>query len=233
MLENADVAAWREHRDPSSPPESQWPLVQQALQRHGYRQEELEAGSAQLSPLVFNTLHAVLPESVRLCDLPEHARLNEMEFHFSLRTCDSQDLLGLLKKHGILSERREFAFLRQLNGLMTGKIDLIYQYDNRFYICDYKSNRLTAYDPEQCRQAMRDSEYDFQALIYTLALHRWCKFRLQSAYDYEKHIGGIRYLFCRGLKADIASDDGLVAMLFDRQLIEALETLLHPLEELA
>ncbi len=233
VLENVDVDAWREHTDPSNPPESQSPIVQQALQRHGYRQEELPAGSAQLSPLVFNTLHAVLPEAVRLCDLPEHARLNEMEFHFSLRACDSQDLLALLKAHGILSERREFAFLRQLSGLMTGKIDLIYQHGSRFYICDYKSNRLPAYDVEECRQAMRDSEYDFQALIYTLALHRWCKFRLQSAYDYEKHIGGIRYLFCRGLKADIASDEGVVALRFDRGLIEALETLLHPLEELA
>ena len=186
-----------------------------------------------MSPLVFNTLHALLPEGVRLCDLPEHARLNEMEFHFSLRACDSQALLALLKKHDILSERREFPFLRQLNGLMTGKVDLIYQHGNGFYICDYKSNRLPDYDVAHCRQAMRDSEYDFQALIYTLALHRWCKFRLQSAYDYEKHIGGIRYLFCRGLKADSVSEQGMVAMRFDRSLIEALESLLHPVEELA
>ncbi len=233
VLENADVDAWREHREPSFPPESQWPIVQQALLRHGYRQDELMSGGAQLSPLVFNTLHALLPEGVRLCDLPEHARLNEMEFHFSLRACDSQALLALLKKHDILSERREFPFLRQLNGLMTGKVDLIYQHGNGFYICDYKSNRLPDYDVAHCRQAMRDSEYDFQALIYTLALHRWCKFRLQSAYDYEKHIGGIRYLFCRGLKADSVSEQGMVAMRFDRSLIEALESLLHPVEELA
>lgn len=232
-LENADVLAWREHGDPSSPPPSQTLILQQALKRHGYQEDELIPGLAHLSPLVFNTLHAVLPEGVRLCDLPEHARLNEMEFHFSLRACDSQDLLALLKKHDILTERSEFAFLRQLDGLMTGKIDLIYQHGHRFYICDYKSNRLSDYDVDHCGQAMRDSEYDFQALIYTLALHRWCKFRLQSAYDYEKHIGGIRYLFCRGLKADIACDEGMVAMRFDQGLIEALETLLHPLEELA
>lgn len=233
VLENVEVEVWRDHGDAALPPESQWPIVEQALLRHGYQQEEVVPGSAHLAPLVFNTLHAMLPEGLRLCDLPDHARLNEMEFHFSLRACDSQALLALLKKHNILAARNEFPFLRRLNGLMTGKIDLIYSHANRFYICDYKSNRLPAYDAEQCRQAMRESEYDFQALIYTLALHRWCKFRLQAVYDYEKHIGGIRYLFCRGLKADIASDEGMVAMRFDRELIEALENLLHPNVELA
>ena len=116
---------------------------------------------------------------------------------------------------------------------MTGKVDLIYRHEGRFYICDYKSNRLPAYDAEQCRQAMRTSEYDFQALIYTLALHRWCKFRLQSRYDYEKHIGGIRYLFCRGLDAGADTGEGIVAMRFDRALIEKLEDLLHPVREVA
>ena len=151
-----------------------------------------------------------------------------MEFHFSLRECDSHALLGLLKQYGVLQQREDFPQQRRLVGLMTGKVDLVYRHDGRFYICDYKSNRLPAYDAEHCRQAMRDSEYDFQALIYTLALHRWCKFRLQSHYDYEKHIGGIRYLFCRGLNAAENNGDGIVAMRFDYELIEKMEGLLCP-----
>ncbi len=232
-LENTDVNAWREHADATSAPESELPILRQALLRQGYTQEELVPGVRQLGPLIFNTLKIELPEGVRLVELPGQARLNEMEFHFSLRECDSRDLLTLLKQHGILHQREDFPFVRNLLGLMTGKIDLIYQYDGRFYICDYKSNRLPAYDAEHCRQAMRDSEYDFQALIYTLALHRWCKFRLRSAYDYEKHIGGIRYLFCRGLNANANIGDGIVAMRFDQALIEQLENLLHPARELA
>ncbi|MEO6172822.1 MAG: PD-(D/E)XK nuclease family protein, partial [Arenimonas sp.] len=233
VLENTAVEVWRDQDDINTTPTLELPLLQQALLRQGYRQEELAAGIAQLSPLIFNTLKARLPETVRLCDLPEHARLNEMEFHFSLRACDSQSLLALLKQHGILQQREDFQTLRRLNGLMTGKVDLIYQHQNRFYICDYKSNRLPAYDAETCQQAMRDSEYDFQALIYTLALHRWCKFRLQAHYDYETHIGGIRYLFCRGLQAQSQHDTGIVAMRFDRDLIDQLEHLLRPSLEAA
>ena len=45
---------------------------------------------------------------------------------------------------------------------------------------------------------MRESEYDLQYLIYTLALHRWLRFR-RADYDYDTHFGGVRYLFCRGL----------------------------------
>ncbi len=232
-LENTKVSAWTDHDNAGYAPESELPLLHQALLRQGYLQEELDAGVEQLAPLVFNTLRTPLPEGLRLCDLPEHQRLNEMEFHFSLRECDSQALLALLKKHGILQQREDFPFLRRMNGLMTGKIDLIYRHDGRFYVCDYKSNRLPAYDAAQCLQAMRDSEYDFQALIYTLALHRWCKFRLRSNYDYEKQMGGVRYLFCRGLNAGSNNGEGIVALRFERSLIEQLETLLHPVQEQA
>ena len=231
VLENTDVSAWVEHDDVSSAPASEIPLLHQALLRQGYTQEELIAGTQQLTPLIFNTLRVQLPEGPRLCDLPGHARLNEMEFHFSLHECDSQSLLSLLKVNGVLQSRDDFSSLRKLNGLMTGKIDLIYQYEGRFYVCDYKSNRLPAYDIERCQQAMRDSEYDFQALIYTLALHRWCKFRMQAHYDYEKKMGGVRYLFCRGLNADISNGEGIVAMRFELAFIEKLEQLLHPVQE--
>jgi exodeoxyribonuclease V beta subunit len=231
VLENTQVSAWENHRNAGSSPLSELPLLHQALLRQGYTQDELNAGEQQLAPLIFNTLRTRLPEGPRLCDLPEHARLNEMEFHFSLRECDGHVLLALLKRHGLLQQRETFPFLRRLNGLMTGKIDLIYQYDGRFYVCDYKSNRLPSYDTQRCLQAMRDSEYDFQALIYTLALHRWCKFRMSSSYDYEKNIAGVRYLFCRGLNAESNNGEGIVAMRFERTLIDKLEALLHPVSE--
>ena len=66
------------------------------------------------------------------------------------------------------------------------------------YLLDYKSNRLADYSAESIARAVRDSEYDLQYVIYTLALHRWLRFR-RADYDYDAHFGGVRYLFCRGL----------------------------------
>jgi exodeoxyribonuclease V beta subunit len=71
---------------------------------------------------------------------------------------------------------------------------------------------------------MAESEYTLQALIYTLALHRWLRFRLGAAYDYERDFGGVRYLFCRGL--DVADAmAGVYAHQPSRALVEALDAL--------
>ena len=87
------------------------------------------------------------------------------------------------------------------------------------------SNRLPGYDHATLAAAMEDSEYTLQALLYTLALHRWLRFRLDDAYDYEQHVGGIRYLFCRGLDAGNAALPGVHAWQPPRALIEGLDAL--------
>lgn len=47
-------------------------------------------------------------------------------------------------------------------------------------------------------QAMRSHRYDLQYQLYTLALHRYLRHRLAD-YDYDRHFGGVIYLFLRGL----------------------------------
>lgn len=71
---------------------------------------------------------------------------------------------------------------------------------------------------------MADSEYTLQSLIYTLALHRWLRFRLGESYDYARDFGGVRYLFCRGLDpADPAA--GVCAFVPPAALVEAVDGL--------
>jgi len=114
---------------------------------------------------------------------------------------------------------------RTLEGLMTGKIDLVYAHDGRYYLLDYKSNRLPAYDAASIARAMDDSEYTLQALIYTLALHRWLRFRLGDGYDYGRDFGGVRYVFCRGLDAAGSPQTGVHAQQPERALVDALDAL--------
>ena len=109
---------------------------------------------------------------------------------------------------------------------MTGKIDLTYAADGRWYVLDYKSNRLPAYDRAALDAAMAHSEYDLQALLYTLALHRWLRFRLGDAYDYARDFGGVRYLFCRGLDAASRTRRACARSPI-RELVDALDALLR------
>ena len=146
-------------------------------------------------------------------------------FHFALEATPVPRLLALMHEHGLLRERHAFGNRQRLEGLMTGKIDLVYVHDGRYFVLDYKSNRLPAYDRDALAAAMDDSEYTLQALLYALALHRWLRFRLGDAYDYDTHFGGIRYLFCRGLDASREDSPGVHAWTPPRALIDGLDAL--------
>ncbi|MGH3615006.1 MAG: hypothetical protein ACRDRK_20915, partial [Pseudonocardia sp.] len=47
-------------------------------------------------------------------------------------------------------------------------------------------------------QAMIAAQYPLQALIYAVALHRFLRWR-QPGYDPERQLGGVLYLFLRGM----------------------------------
>jgi exodeoxyribonuclease V beta subunit len=160
---------------------------------------------------------------VRLCDIPPHDRIAELEFHFTLADTDTRALLALLHAHGIARDRRDFGAWPRLSGLMNGKIDLTCRIGGRAFVLDYKSNRLPAFDHASLAQAMAASEYELQALLYVVALHRWLRLRRGAAYDYERDIGGALYLFCRGLQP--GSTQGIATLVFPRALVEGVDAL--------
>lgn len=224
-LEHADFAAWRDWRPGDAAPPGQDLVIADALREGGYADAEIVDGLDVLVPLVGHTLGTVLPEGVRLADVPADQRRAEIEFHFAMQPTGVPALLALLHRHGLLRHRTGFGARQRLEGLMTGLIDLTYLHDGRWYVLDYKSNQLPAYDAVAMQQAMAHSEYDLQALIYTLALHRWLRFRLGDAYDYARDFGGIRYLFCRGLDLTREASPGVHAQRFAPDLVHALDAL--------
>ncbi len=199
-LEETAFAAWTGWQPGHEVPESEAGVLVAALRKEGYAQDDLPDGLALLTSLVGRTLTVALPEGGALHLLGNDERRAEIEFHFALQPTAVPALLALLHAHGVVRARHGFGLRARLEGLMTGKIDLTYVRDGRWYVLDYKSNRLPRYDMPAMAAAMAHSEYDLQALLYTLALHRWLRFRLGDAYDYARDFGGIRYLFCRGLE---------------------------------
>lgn len=224
-LENTDFAQWGGWQAGQPAPGEEADILRASLRAEGYAEDDLDDGVALLTALVGQTLTVPLPEGGALHDLPAEARRAEIEFHFAMQPTAVPALLTLLHAHGLVRDRHGFGTRRRLEGLMTGKIDLTYVHADRWYVLDYKSNRLPGYDAARLASAMQHSEYDLQALIYTVALHRWLRFRLGAQYDYTRDMGGIRYLFCRGLDARREDSPGLYAHRFDPALVDALDAL--------
>lgn len=224
-FEHADFAAWRDWHAGDAAPAGETGIIASALRDEGYGAEVLDDGIALTTRLVGNTLTVDLPEGVRLCDVPADQRRPEIEFQFALQPVRVDAMLELLHAHGVVRDRHGFGLRQRLEGLMTGLIDLTYCVDGKWYVLDYKSNRLPAYDGTALQRAMAHSEYDLQALIYTLALHRWLRFRLGAVYDYDRDFGGIRYLFCRGIDAARGDSPGILAQRFAPELVHALDAL--------
>jgi len=224
-LENVDFARWRGWRGDAAPADQEQAL-RDALSANGYAGDDVLAGGSRLlAELVRNTLNLRLPEGVRLADLPAGARRSELEFHFSMQPVTVSRIVELLHRNDMLVGRVGFGTRERLEGLMTGRIDLVYQHEERTYLLDYKSNRLADYSAAGLARAIGDSEYDLQYLIYTLALHRWLRFR-RADYDYERHFGGVRYLFCRGLDASRSDSPGVFVARPSLAFIDELDALL-------
>ena len=157
-----------------------------------------------------------------LSDIDRADRLDELEFHFPLQT--GADLVARLNDLGYLRSRH---VPTGLSGMMTGLIDLLYRYNDQYFIIDYKSNFLgflpDDYQPELLAEAMLYHHYALQFLIYTIATHRMLKNSLPD-YDYEHHFGGIHYLFLRGM--DGSSRNGIYSHRPDISLVTELDRLL-------
>ena len=115
--------------------------------------------------------------------------------------------------------------ISDIRGQIASTNQPYYNGAGRFYVLDYKSNQLPAYDTAALPRAIREGEYDLQYVIYTLALHRWLRFRLGAAYAPHTHLGGVRYLFCRGLDRDDPAHPGIHALTLPPTLVESLDAL--------
>jgi exodeoxyribonuclease V beta subunit len=73
---------------------------------------------------------------------------------------------------------------------------------------------------------MERAHYGLQALLYTVALHRYLRWRLRG-YDPERNLAGVLYLFLRGmLGPDTPPGCGVFAWRPSGALVEALSDVL-------
>ncbi|OZI37010.1 exodeoxyribonuclease V subunit beta [Bordetella genomosp. 10] len=165
------------------------------------------------------------PGPVALADLDPRACVSEMEFWFAAHDVPATRIDRLVCAHVHPRHRRAALAPARLNGMLKGFIDLVFEYEGRYYVADYKSNRLgpddAAYDAGAMLGAILGHRYELQYVLYLLALHRLLRARLPD-YDYDRHIGGAVYLFLRGSHAP---GGGVYVDRPPRALIEALDAL--------
>ena len=164
--------------------------------------------------------------------LDNQYRLNEMEFDLSMEKLDFDKLNTLLANY--FNRQVAPVVHESIQGILTGIIDLVFEYQGKYYIADYKSNHLGSelsyYTYEKLKDAVLGHRYDIQYLIYTLALHRYLKQRLAD-YDYMKHFGGVYYLFIRGMRSEHGHEFGVYKDLPPFSLIDALDKQVFLYEE--
>lgn len=203
--------------------------VARLLPQFGLDEQWTEVVSVWLQAILQTPLDA--ESEMRLCDLPAKQRINEMAFYFPVACLNVAGLKSLLQRtpqNSVWQKLANDLHFQELTGFMKGFIDLVFEYQGRFYIADYKSNYLgyTAeqYQGEALQNAMLSHSYPLQYLIYSLALHRHLQQRLPN-YDPDQHFGGVYYLFLRGMQPEW-SQTGVYFDRLDRDLLIGLDNLM-------
>ncbi len=211
------------------------------LARHPTAGVDPEALAAALVPVAHTPL-GPLVEGLRLVDIGPRDRLAELDFELPLAGGDAPGppvtlgaLVAPLRRHLSASdpllgypEALHRLADQPLRGYLTGSIDAVLRLpDGRFVVVDYKTNwlgptepagpaPLTAahYAPPRLAEAMIATHYPLQALLYTVALHRFLRWR-RPGYDPQRHLGGVLYLFVRGMCGlDTPTVDGVACGVF-------------------
>ena len=163
----------------------------------------------------------LLPFDFSLSQLDSKHVIKELGFEVNVKPRSGYQMNSLLANYRKTGVSASF---NAVDGVFKGFVDLIFIYNNQYFIADYKSNFLgfnvSDYNKKALDQAIQSHYYDAQYLFYLAALQRILKLK-HPDFDYEKHIGGVFYLFLRGM--NLESGDGIYFTKPDADIVEAFE----------
>jgi exodeoxyribonuclease V beta subunit len=148
----------------------------------------------QVCRVVANTLVtpvSAMEESFILGRLNKKDRIHEVEFYYPFAFPMGEPLkipdCDIVRKHR--------CFIR-------GFVDLVFRHNGKFFIADWKSNRLDGgYGRISLDDGMNAAGYHMQYKLYTVAVLRWLKQAFGDRFDADSQFGGVFYFFLRGMEA--------------------------------
>ncbi|MBW4047413.1 MAG: exodeoxyribonuclease V subunit beta [Proteobacteria bacterium] len=160
--------------------------------------------------------------------------LPEMEFWFPVAGARAAAIDAICGERVLPGRQRAPLTERALQGLVMGFADLVFEWEGRWWVLDYKSNALGAGDADYTAEAIANAvaahRYDVQAMLYLLALHRLLRARLGASYDPVRQLGGAMDLFIRGIRGPAS---GCFVMPANIELLERLETAFSQSDEVS
>lgn len=167
--------------------------------------KDYQENHQQLIEWLIQIYHTPMKSSnISIYDVDERKCIKEMSFLLGIN-----DNFSIQKLNCILNNSGKNIFINDENSdfiykYLKGEIDLVYEYQGKFYIVDYKSNfvseYLSDYHHKNLSYIMNTQGYWLQACIYQLALHKLLKLRIKDYQGNEKkYLGAIEFVFLRGV----------------------------------
>jgi exodeoxyribonuclease V beta subunit len=179
---------WAEHPAVES-------LIYSTLNNWGFEPDEWREGAQQL---IWRALRTPIDlpgdgDPIPLCELERTAR--EVEFYLPI-------------PEGYTSPEGEgLRAARADAGFVEGSIDFAFEYDDRIYIADWKSNAVEeGYAPSTLHDIV-SRKYPMQAILYTMATMELMD--VDSRETFESRFGGCFYFFFRGMDPSSDGDAGI------------------------
>jgi ATP-dependent exoDNAse (exonuclease V) beta subunit len=133
-----------------------------------------------------------------------HTARAEMEFWLPIEHIHSVVLDQLCRYHLLPGLDRPALQSSDVHGMLTGCADLVFEHAGRYWVLEFKSDKLgpddQAYGTEAIAQYVARHRHDVQAALHLGALHRLLASRLGESYDPQQHLGGAVLLFVRGIE---------------------------------
>ncbi|BEE00849.1 exodeoxyribonuclease V subunit beta [Aeromonas dhakensis] len=193
------------------------------LAQDGFDESWAQVLQQQVEAVLETPLETGFGEPLRLRDLAPERKQVELEFFLPMGRVTAPALTALCQQHDPLSRGNKPLSFATVQGMLKGFIDLVFEWQGRWYLLDYKSNHLgmspADYSRPALEQAMVEHRYDLQYQLYSLALHRLLALRLPG-YDFDQHFGGVFYLFLRGMP-----QGGIFHTRPSRELVQGLDRL--------